>query len=201
MDEIHQNYQLCYANENTCLLRNPADNLIYVWYIPYCKMMGTIPVPNDWKQFYAYVADDILYIKNSAVNPKNGSDCNTYYIDLKPETTISTKHRIVMTRELGGITLALTKNLFDKYVCVITFPPSSKIIDTMDILYDILTDVLNGGDTETIKTKLDDEKLVLTLTIDYKYVNEIHRFVFTPLLADRLDLLETKVNYLLAHKN
>ena len=198
LDFIHQNYQYCSHGDNVLLLRNPTDNLIYVWYDPMKKMVGTLSVANDRNRFSMRVTDDILYIDTFH---NDWSHCEKYYANLKLKSVCSTNSRIEINRENETITLSLVKNLFDKYICIIAEPLPSKIIDSMSVLYDVLSDVSQWKNTDNMTVEFCEEKSVLILTIDYKYVKETHRFQFAPLLSDRLDVLETKVNYLLQHKN
>lgn len=134
----------------------------------------------------------ITFIQNAQTNQKK-----VYILKLKPNQPkfgIDIKIKLIENE----IILSTIKNIFDKYECKISNLPKSNIIDTVEKLYEMLMDALNGicGDNIWIEIENNDD-IKLTLVINYKYLVERHNFNFKKVITNEIEILNNKINYIM----
>jgi len=133
--------------------------------------------------------DNIIFIDNNIIydNNKIIQFNNPYNINIKFDNK--------------NIYLTTIRNIFYTYECVISDCPSSKLFNTIDQLYDGISDALNNLNNLSYKIYEYENEIMLIINYDNKYLKVEHKFVLTKVQLDKINILELKVNYLYNNLN
>lgn len=182
----------CHSNKYLVMTTN-VDTILHVY-----DVINQVLVVNnlalDIKADKLEVVGEIVYNVNN--NGAAGAK-PVYVIKLNPSQP-RFPLEIQMNESDDEIVLSTIKNVYDTYECRIKTMPSSKIIDSVEQLYEILTDAFNGTCGNSISMSVDENTPKVILVINYKYLVEKHEFILQRTVTDPMGIMDNKLNYLMA---
>jgi len=138
-----------------------------------------------------YSIDNIGFINNFMIYDRNNNEI------IKFGDSGNTGNLINIKFDNKNIYLTAIRNIFDTYECVISDCPSSKLFNTIDKLYDGISDALNNLNNLSHEIIENENEIILIINYEHKYLKEEYKFILIRTNLDRISILEQKVNYLL----